>query len=116
MEDRAQLKLGNWGRGVRGRFDLILCNPPYIATDEVLPPDVIGWEPASALFAGPDGLDDYRALAPLLPAQIAPGGCACIEIGPTQAVAVAALLADAGLNVALRRDLAGRDRCLIATA
>lgn len=112
--ERADFRLGDW-RGTGERFDLILCNPPYIRTGEVLPPEVSAHEPAEALFAGPDGLDDYRTLAPLLPAQLRPGGCACIEIGHTQAAAVTALLAAQGMTVALRCDLAGRDRCLIAT-
>lgn len=114
MADRASLVRGSWA-ATGGAFDLILCNPPYIGTAEPLPPEVSAFEPGEALFAGLDGLDDYRALAPLLPAQLAPGGCACIEIGHRQAAAVTALLEAAGLAVALRRDLAGRDRCLIAT-
>ena len=111
---RATFIEGGWA-GTGDRFDLVLCNPPYVATDEPLPPDVADWEPAGALFAGPDGLDDYRVIAPLLAAQLAPGGCACIEIGHRQAAAVTGLLNAAGLQVSLRRDLAGRDRCLVAT-
>lgn len=114
MTERSRFALGGWA-GTGDRFDLILCNPPYVATSETLPREVADYEPAGALFAGPDGLADYRALAPLLPAQLAPGGCACIEIGHTQAAAVTALLETAGLSVTLRRDLGGRDRCLIAT-
>lgn len=116
MTARAKLRRGNWTEGLDGRFDLILCNPPYIGTDEQLPREVAAYEPGEALFAGADGLDDYRTLAPLIAAHLAPGGCACIEIGHKQAAAVTALLQEAGLRVALRRDLGGRDRCLIATA
>ena len=115
MAGRATFMPGGWA-GNGERFDLVLCNPPYVGTAEPLPPEVSDWEPAEALFAGPDGLDDYRALAPLVPGLLAPGGCACIEIGHAQAAAVTALLESAGLAVALRRDLGGRDRCLIATA
>lgn len=114
LADRATFRAGEWG-GTGERFDLILCNPPYIAIGEQLPPEVADYEPAEALFAGADGLDDYRALAPLLPAQLTHGGCACIEIGHHQAAAVTALLKSEGMTVALRRDLGGRDRCLIAT-
>ena len=114
LTDRARFIAGGWA-GTGERFDLILCNPPYIGTAEPLPPEVSDFEPAEALFAGPDGLDDYRALAPLLPAQLAPGGCACVEIGHTQAGAVTDLLVAQGLSVALCRDLGGRDRCLVAT-
>lgn len=115
LADRASFRLGNWAEGVAGDFDLVLCNPPYIATNESLPAEVREHEPRAALFAGPDGLDDYRIIASQLPRLIAPGGMAAIEIGATQAKAVSALLTAQGLKVAVRRDLAGRDRCVIAT-
>lgn len=114
MAGRARMIEGGWA-GTGEAFDLILCNPPYIGTDEPLPRDVIEHEPHSALFAGADGLDDYRAIAPLLRAQLAPGGAACIEIGATQGAAVSALVAAEGLATRVRSDLAGRDRCIIAT-
>ena len=82
---------------------------------ESLPAEVREHEPGAALFAGADGLDDYRVIATQLPRLIAPGGMAAIEIGVTQADAVSALLTAQGLKVAIRRDLAGRDRCVIAT-
>ncbi len=114
MAARARIIRGGWD-GTGERYDLILCNPPYIAKSEALPDEVVRYEPASALFAGADGLDDYRRIAPLLPGQLAPGGAAILEIGSTQAEAVTALLRAAGLTVALRRDLAGRPRALVAT-
>lgn len=112
--DRAVMIAGGWD-GTGEAYDLVLCNPPYIENGAALPPEVSRYEPSSALYAGADGLDDYRHLAPLLRAQIAPGGAACIEIGATQAAAVSALFAAAGLHVAGKRDLAGRDRCLCVT-
>ena len=112
---RARILPGGWD-GTGGRHDLILCNPPYIATGEPLARDVVDHEPHAALFAGPDGLDDYRRLAPLLGAQLAPGGIAAIEIGATQGPAVLALLAAAGLAGTVRPDLAGRDRCIVVPA
>jgi release factor glutamine methyltransferase len=115
MAGRAEFRSGNWADGIERRFELILANPPYIATDEVLPPQVRDHEPPGALFAGPDGLDDYRTIATQLSRLIAPGGVACIEIGSTQAEAVSALLRAEGLSVALRRDLGGRDRCLVVS-
>ena len=114
MADRAQIFEGGWA-GTGEAFDLILCNPPYVGTAEQLARDVIEHEPHSALFAGTDGLDDYRAIAPLLPAQLAPGGVACIEIGSAQGIAVASLMASQGLAVHIRPDLAGLDRCIVAT-
>ncbi|MFZ4109772.1 MAG: peptide chain release factor N(5)-glutamine methyltransferase [Polymorphobacter sp.] len=113
LTGRVAFRLGNWGEGLSGGFDLILCNPPYVETGAVLAADVRDHEPASALFAGPDGLDDYRRLVPQLPALLATGGVAVVEIGWTQAQAVLALATAAGLAGAVRRDLAGRDRCLV---
>jgi release factor glutamine methyltransferase len=114
MADRAAFRLGDWAQDVDGRFDLLLINPPYIVADLALSGDVLR-EPASALFAGADGLDDYRRIAPDLPRLIAPGGMAAIEIGYDQKDSVSALLHEQGLGVAARCDLAGHDRCLIAT-
>ncbi|MFC3578538.1 peptide chain release factor N(5)-glutamine methyltransferase [Sphingomonas hylomeconis] len=115
MADRARFQIGDWAAGLDARFDLILANPPYIGTVEPLPRDVAEHEPAGALYAGPDGLDDYRRIAPQLRPLLAPGGAAILEIGHMQAPAVTALLAAEGLAVALARDLAGRPRALIAT-
>lgn len=115
MAGRATFRRGDWADGVAERFDLILCNPPYIADGEALPPEVGAHEPARALFAGADGLDAYRVLAPQLPRLLAPGGVACVEIGWTQAAAVRALFEAAGLRTGLRQDLGGRDRCVVAT-
>ena len=115
MATRVGFVRGDWAGAIEARFDLVLANPPYIGTGEVLPEEVRGHEPAAALFAGADGLDDYRSLAPQLARLIAPGGCAAVEIGHTQAVAVAALFAAAGLASTVHRDLGGRDRCLLAT-
>lgn len=112
LADRARMLRGDW-TGTGEAFDLVLCNPPYIADGERLAPDVALYEPGSALFAGLDGLDDYRRIAPLIGVQIAPGGIACIEIGSTQGRAAAELFVDAGLQVMVRQDLAGRDRCLV---
>ena len=114
LQSRARFVEGGWDYAP-DRFDLILCNPPYIATDGVLPRDVLDWEPHTALFAGRDGLDAYRQLAPSLGERLAPGGVACVEIGSTQAESAGALFTAAGLRVALRRDLAGLSRCLIIT-
>ena len=111
---RADFRIGDWAKGVEGAFDLLLINPPYIGVDEPLSGDVLR-EPASALFAGADGLDDYRRIAPDLPRLIAPGGMAAIEIGHRQGESVGALVAAQGLNIAIRRDLAGLDRCIVAT-
>lgn len=115
MDERARFKLGDWATGLAGQFDLILTNPPYISTTETLPEEVRAHEPDVALFAGPDGLADYRIIAPQLRALLAPDGAAILEIGSTQAAPVTALLEAEGFAVALRHDLGGNPRALIAT-
>ena len=115
FEARTKLIQGNWAEGLLERFDLILCNPPYIAEDAKLGPGVREFEPDEALFAGREGLDAYRQLAPQLPRLLNRGGLAAIEIGPDQAEAVRALLARDGLEAKVAQDLAGRDRSLLLT-
>lgn len=112
---RASFCSGDWAAGLDGAFDLILCNPPYIADDEALMSDVADHEPAEALFAGADGLDDYRRIIPDLPRLLAPGGATILEIGHTQLISVSELAEAAGFAVACRRDLGGRDRALVLT-
>ncbi|MDX3911497.1 MAG: peptide chain release factor N(5)-glutamine methyltransferase [Sphingobium sp.] len=115
MADRADFRLGDWGEGVVETFDLILSNPPYISTSAELPRDVLHHEPHMALFAGEDGLDDYRRISLQLSPLLAPGGFAAVEIGFDQGQSAAILFRDAGFHVAVRRDLAGHDRCLEIT-
>ncbi len=112
---RARFVLGDWAAAVGARFDLVVANPPYVEADADLPREVRAHEPAGALFAGPDGLDDYRRLAPVLAGLVAPGGAAILEIGATQAASVTALLEGEGFAVVCRADLAGRPRVLVAT-
>lgn len=114
MGRRVTWRQGDWAAGIEGRFDLILANPPYIGTGEALPREVAGHEPAGALFAGADGLDDYRRIVPELPRLLAPGGIAAIEIGHAQGDAVLVLVRDAGLPARLVRDLGDRARCVVA--
>lgn len=116
LAGRARIMAGDWtGNGWTaglGEFDLVLANPPYVETGAVLDPSVRAHEPAEALFAGPDGLDDYRHLIPAIPRLLAPGGTALFEIGMEQAGDVAALANSAGLSHKLHHDLAGRPRCV----
>ncbi|HET9428509.1 MAG TPA: peptide chain release factor N(5)-glutamine methyltransferase [Allosphingosinicella sp.] len=110
---RAHFQRGNWGEGLEGRFDLVLCNPPYVASNAALPADVSRWEPAGALFAGEEGLDDYRRLAPQLSALLKPGGIACVEIGSGQRNAVTTLFSQQGFTISSRADLNKVARCLV---
>jgi len=115
LQARARFRAGNWAEGIEGSFDLILCNPPYISTQAALPATVAHFEPGEALFAGADGLDDYRVLAPQIARLLSPTGCASVEIGFDQAQSAGRLFRDAGLTVDVRPDLGGRDRCLLLT-
>jgi release factor glutamine methyltransferase len=116
LDERAAFRLGNWGDGLTERFDLILCNPPYVAEAAEVGPGVAEHEPHEALFAGPDGLDNYRTLAGQLPALLVPGGLAALEIGFDQGHAACALLARDNLTARLAPDLAGRDRAVLLTS
>ncbi len=116
LAERAELRLGDWTKtgwsAATGQFDLILVNPPYVEDAADLAVSVRGYEPAQALFAGADGLDDYRVLIPQLPALLAPDGVALVEIGHRQAGAVSQLAATAGLAARLHHDLGQRPRAL----
>ncbi len=113
--DRASLERGDWASNVQGAFDLVLCNPPYIAESYPLMDDVIRYEPRAALFGGEDGLVEYRRLAPQIARLLTRTGCACVEIGHDQAQRATSLFQNVGLKVDLRADLGGRDRCLVLT-
>jgi release factor glutamine methyltransferase len=117
LDGRATMQAGDWTQGGwadgLGRFDLILANPPYVEEDADLSPSVRDYEPASALFAGAQGLDDYACLLPQLPDLLTPAGVAVVEIGHQQAEPVAQIAGQAGMNAQLFHDLAGRPRALL---
>jgi release factor glutamine methyltransferase len=115
FEKRLKFKLGDWAEGIAETFDLILCNPPYIAEGDELGPGVREYEPDEALFAGDEGLDAYRALAPQLPHLLNPGGLAAVEIGLEQGEEVSSLLARDGLQASIANDFAGRPRAVLLT-
>jgi release factor glutamine methyltransferase len=115
FEARVKLLQGNWAAGLVEKFDLILCNPPYVAEGAELGPGVREFEPDEALFAGREGLDAYRELAPQLPRLLTKSGLAAVEIGADQADAVMALLARDGLQARVAEDLAGRPRAVLLT-
>jgi len=110
---RAIFRVGDWAAGLVERFDLILCNPPYVASGAETGPGVADYEPPEALFAGDDGLDDYRQFAPDIGRLLGPAGLAAIEIGHDQADSTAALFAAHGHAPAIARDLADRPRALL---
>jgi release factor glutamine methyltransferase len=121
VQGRVMIALGDWFAALpgeaKGRFDLIISNPPYIGEDEVGTVDdiVAEWEPRSALFSGPDGLDDIQRIIGEAAAWLKPRGSVIIELAPQQAEVVAAMARNAGFShVAIGRDLAGRQRFLVA--
>ena len=94
------LRQGDWAKGIDERFDLVLCNPPYVAhrrSDSG--PGSGNMSPKRHLFAGKDGLDAYRALRSATPAIDRAGGLAAVEIGFDQAEAVTAILGQDGLEM-----------------
>lgn len=118
LEDRAAFQVGDWAAGLEGGWQAIVSNPPYIVESEIedLAPEVSRFDPRQALSGGPDGLDAYRVLLPQAARLLAPEGLLALEFGIDQGDAVQRLAEAAGFAVRNTvQDLAGRDRCLIAT-
>ena len=117
LSHRATFQQSDWFSAIDGRFDLIVSNPPYIAADEMpaLAPEVRDHDPHLALTPGGDGLDAYRRIALGAGARLMPGGRILLEIGPTQAAQVTALLQVQGfVQITVLPDLDGRDRVIAA--
>jgi len=118
LADRVRFVCGDWGTALEGSFDLILCNPPYIATAELmtLAPEVARYEPRTALDGGADGLEAYLNFLPQLFRLLRSDGVALVEIGAGQTTDVTAIAINSGLHVSqVYRDLAGIQRCLAVT-
>jgi len=113
--DRVHFVCGNWSEAL-APADVIVSNPPYIESEVIatLPREVRDYDPAAALDGGADGLVAYRAILADLRRMLAPGGAVFLEIGFDQAATVPALLAEAGFQTSLHRDLAGWARVVEA--
>jgi release factor glutamine methyltransferase len=118
---RGQVVAGSWFEALparlRGRVDVVVSNPPYVAEPEVpdLPADVREWEPRQALVSGRSGLDDLATIVEEAPRWLARPGALLCEMAPHQAGAVAERARAAGFtSVSTWPDLAGRDRVLRA--
>jgi len=116
---RVRLLHGPWFEALpvelRGRVDVVVSNPPYVAAGENLPAEVAGWEPAGALVSGPTGLEGIEAVVTGAPAWLARPGSLVVELAPHQATEVEGLARQAGFDdVAVADDLAGRARVLVA--
>lgn len=117
LESRCKFICCDIATGLKGPFDLIVSNPPYIARDEIagLEPEVRDYDPVGALDGGRDGLDCYRAIAVDAPRLLTPGGRLVVELGKGQETAVSGMFSEAGLTAhEIRQDLAGIPRALAA--
>ena len=113
LGERAAILRTSWADGIEGQVDLVVSNPPYIGLDEMdsLSPEVHDHEPHMALTDGGDGLSAYREISQQAAGLLRVGGRLIVEIGPTQATAVAQMFADNGFEkVRVIQDLDGRDR------
>jgi len=116
LQERAQFVACDFGAALNGGFDLVVVNPPYIASDDIprLPPEVRR-DPRLALDGGSDGLACYRAIAADARRLLGPAGCIIVELGLGQEAAVTALFGAAGLEtLPARADLSGIPRALPA--
>jgi release factor glutamine methyltransferase len=100
---------------LRGRVDVVVSNPPYVAVDEPLPAEVRDWEPVGALIPGPRGLEAYEAIVAEAKVWLVDDGALVLEIGATQGPAVRDLVRSCGFaSVGVHPDLVGRDRVVVA--
>jgi release factor glutamine methyltransferase len=115
---RAAFLAGRWTAPLKGPFDIVVANPPYVTTSDILTlaPEVKDHDPVAALDGGHDGLEAYRAIAAGLAGQLEEGGMVALEVGQGQAAAVSALLEQIGLaHIETVHDLSGIRRVVVAT-
>nr|WP_240978827.1 peptide chain release factor N(5)-glutamine methyltransferase [Longimicrobium terrae] len=118
-ESPVEFRPGDLWRAVGDeRFDVVVSNPPYIGEDEraAMDTEVVDWEPAGALFAGPDGLRVIRPLVAGAADHLEEGGLLALEMGAAQGAAVCRLIEQTNAFGPARvlPDLAGRDRVVLA--
>jgi len=114
--DRFEGRISNWFEDVEGRYDVILSNPPYIASSviETLSPEVRLFDPRAALDGGIDGLDAYRVIAAGSDARLGQDARVAVEIGYDQKDQVSAVFEREGFRLErAARDFGGHDRALI---
>lgn len=114
--ERVHFERSSWYDVVGGEYDLIVSNPPYIASEEMndLQLEVREHEPRIALTDEADGLSAYDKITAGAPKHLTPGGRLMVEIGPTQAQAVSEMMRAVGLQqIRVVPDLDGRDRVIV---
>jgi release factor glutamine methyltransferase len=115
LADRSAFAVGDWTNPITGRFDLIVCNPPYIPGPDIasLMPEVAQHEPRTALDGGADGYDAYRTIVPRLVDHLTPNGIAVLELGQGQARFVEGIAGGVGFETSHRLDLAQIARAIV---
>ena len=123
VAERASFRCADWLGGVKETFDLVISNPPYIATEQIaaLEPEVAQYDPRLALDGGKDGLAAYRTILSGVRQRLSPAGWLLFEVNPGDADTVLALcraqgFAPDGERPWLHMDLAGQPRCVAVRA
>ena len=112
LEKRIKWKSGWWGKGIQGKFDCMVSNPPYICESElkILPEEVSKWDPIRALDGGENGIEAYKALIPFFAQNLTTQGVGIVEIGAEQAEKISCFASSYFSCVKIYKDLSGRDR------
>jgi release factor glutamine methyltransferase len=117
LTDRIQFIKSDWFESVKGMFDIIISNPPYIESDDIpnLDKNVREFDPLRALDGGADGLSPYKVILPQIRNYLKPNGLIALEHGLGQGVRIKRLIENAGLSdIQQHYDLGGRDRVITA--
>jgi len=117
VQNKIDFFKSDWFEAVKGSFDLIISNPPYIGLIEKdeISTEVIKYDPEISLFAGRDGLDAYRRIIPSLPKFLNPDGFVALETGASQSNQVRNMMNAVGfIDLKIVKDLSGKDRLVAA--
>jgi len=117
VQNKIHFLTSDWFENVKGAYDLIISNPPYIGLTEQdeISAEVIKYDPEIALFAGRDGLEAYRRIIPSLSKFLNPDGLVVLETGASQGIKVKNMMNAAGfIDAKIVKDLSGKDRLVAA--
>ena len=117
VQNKIHFLTSDWFENVKGAYDLIISNPPYIGLTEQdeISAEVIKYDPEIALFAGRDGLDAYRRIIPSLSKFLNPDGFVALETGASQSNQVKNMMNAVGfIDAKIVKDLSGKDRLVAA--